>query len=190
MSGARTERLRVHRRGLLARALGRAEAEGLEALVPEDLARAEGFPVRKAGTRPEDLLFLDEDDLRESFQTVLEHAGLLEAGLAWARHLEEDGDLWRRRLALEAREPGLRLRRADLDQAWRALLTAHFRRWGAATTAGERVAEVEADLTLAALRGAARRWREGEGRPVLPVLVHESLGALWPALYAHARRRG
>ena len=190
MSGRRIERLQVQRRTLLARALEQAEREGLEALVPEALARSEGLPLRSLGPEPEDLFFLDEDDLRSAFAAVLDHAGLLEAAMAWARYLQEDSDLWRRRLALTAREPRLRLRRLALDEAWRGMLADHFARWGAAGPAGERAADLEADLTFAALRGAERRWIEGGGRPQLPVLAHEALAQLWPALYAHARRHG
>lgn len=190
MSGRRTERLQVQRRNLLVRALDQAEREGLEALVPEALARSEGLPLRSLGPEPEDVFFPDEDDLRAAFADVLDHAGLLEAALAWARHLQEDSDLWRRRLVLVGREARLRLRRLTLDEAWRDMLVRHFARWGAAGPAGERTAALEAELTLAALRGVERRWVEGGGRPQLPVLVHEALAQLWPALYAHARRQG
>lgn len=190
MSGRRSERLQVQRRNLLVRALEQAERDGLGVLVPEALARSEGLPLRSLGPEPEDLFFPDEDDLRSAFAAVLDHAGLLEAALAWARHLQEEGDLWRRRLALVGREPRLRLRRLVLDEAWRDMLVRHFARWGAAGPAGERVAALEAELTLAALRGVERRWVEGNGRPQLPVLAHEALAQLWPALYAHARRNG
>jgi hypothetical protein len=188
MNERRRERTRVQRLGMLLRALELAEAGGLETLSPESLARAEGFPVRSLSPDPEDLFFPDEVDLRTGFGEVLGEAGLLEAALAWARHLQEDEALWRRRLALVAQEPRLGQRRRRLDEAWRALLEDHFRRWGAAGPAGERQAGVEADLVLAALRGAERRWCEGGGRPVLPVLAQEALALLWPALYAHARK--
>jgi len=190
MSDRRQERLRVQRRGLLLRALERVEAEGLERLIPAELARAEGFSLRGLGPEPEDLFFPEEADLREGFAEVLAQAGLLEAALAWARHLQEEGDLWRRRLALCAKEPRLARRRAVLDEAWRNPLKDHFQRFGAAGPAGERGAALEADLLLAALRGAERLWMEGGGRPLLPVIVHEALALLWPALYAHARRAG
>lgn len=190
MSGRRAERLQVQRRNLLARALDQAEREGLEALAPEALARSEGLPLRSLGLEPEDLFFPDEDDLRAAFAAVLDHAGLIEAVMAWARHLQEEGDLWRRRLALTEREPRLRLRRLVLDEAWRGMLAAHFAQWGAAGPAGERAADLEAELALTALRGAERRWIEGGGRPQLLVLAHEALAQLWPALYAHARRHG
>jgi hypothetical protein len=188
MTDRRQERLRSQRRALLLRAVEGAEAGGLSSLVPGDLARVEGLPIRSLGPDPEDLFFPDEADLREAFAGVLQEAGLLEAALAWARHLQEEGDLWRRRLVLCAREPRLALRRAVLDEAWRELLAAHFLRWGAAGPAGERHARVEADLALAALRSAGELWRESGGRPVLPVLVHEALAILWPALYTHARK--
>jgi hypothetical protein len=188
MTDRRQERLRSQRRGLLLRALERAEREGLEAVVPADLARAEGFPLRGVGPDPEDLFFADEADLRAGFAEALEQAGLLEAAQAWARHVEEEGELWRRRLALVAREPRLALRRRVLDEGWRDLLVAHFQRWGAAGVAGARWAALESELALAALRGAERLWVQGGGRPLLPVLVHEALALLWPALYAHARK--
>jgi hypothetical protein len=188
MTDRRQERLRSQRRALLLRAVEGAEARGLAGLVLEDLARVEGLPLRSLGPEPEDLFFPDETDLREAFAGILGEAGLLEATQAWARHLQEEGDLWRRRLGLCIREPRLALRRAALDEAWRELLAAHFLRWGAAGPAGERHARVEADLTLAALRSAERRWLEGGGRPILPVLAHEALAILWPALYTHARK--
>jgi len=40
------------------------------------------------------------------------------------------------------------------------------------------------------LREAERLWVAGNGRPMLPVLVHEALGLLWPALYPQAKRHG
>lgn len=156
----------------LARALEQVEAEGLDSLETQGL----------------DLLFLDEEDLRSGFAEALEAVGLFEAVMAWAGHLEEDGGLWRRRLALVGREPRLRARRAELDEAWRGLLGAHFLRWGAAGPQGERLARLEAELALAALRGAERLWLDGNGRPVMPVLAQEALATLWPALYGHVRK--
>ena len=184
----RQDRIRTLRRVTLARALERAETEGLAALLNPGPDAAAGLKSPNLEAQPLDLLFLDEDDLRTWFAEALEAIGLLESALAWARHLEEEGDLWRRRLALNDREPRLRARRGELDEAWRNLLRAHFRRWGAAGVAGERIASVEAELTLAALRGAERLWLEGGGRPLLPILVREALATLWPALYAHARK--
>lgn len=188
MTDRRQERLRSQRRNLLLRALERAEAGGLEGLVPAELVRAEGFPLRGLGPDPEDLFFPEEADLREGFAQVLAQAGLLEAALAWARHLQEEEGLWRRRLELCAREPRLARRRTALDEGWRDLLREHFQRYGAPGPAGERVAALEAGLVLAALRGAERLWAEGGGRPLLPVLVHEALALLWSALYVHARK--
>ncbi|HJV48851.1 MAG TPA: hypothetical protein VJ549_06220 [Geothrix sp.] len=188
MKDRRQDRARTQRRVALARALERAESEGLGALVAELPDRATGLNARDLEAQPLDLLFLDEDDLRIWFFEALDAAGLLEAALGWARHLEEESDLWRRRLRLNHLEPRLRARRAELDEAWRAQLREHFRRWGAAGVAGERVACLEADLALAALRSAERLWMEGGGRPLLPILVQEALATAWPALYAHARK--
>ena len=115
-------------------------------------------------------------------------AGLPEACLALARHMEEDRDLWLRRLARVAAEPALRARQAELDRDYQEVFAQHFRRWQAAGVQGERLAELEASLVLAAIRGAERLWLAGQGRPVLPVLVQEALALLWPALYGHARR--
>lgn len=168
MKDRRRDRARTQRRLAVARAVDRVEAEGADGL--------------------EDLLFLDEDDLLAGFGEALEAVGLFDAAMAWAGHLEEDGDLWRRRLALTDREPGLRARRAELDEGWRSLLRAHFVRWGAAGVQGERIARMEAELALAALRGAERLWLEGGGRPLLPILAQEALATLWPALYGHARK--
>lgn len=188
MSGRRRQREEGQRRALLMRALALAEEGGLAAALPGEVARLEGFPLRSLGPDPEDLFFPDETDLRTGFGEILAQAGLLEAALAWAHHLEEEGELWRRRLALQHREPRLRVRRGVLDEAWGAMLEAHFLRWGAAGPAGERAGRLEAALVLAALRGAEGLWWQGNGRPRLPVLVQEALALLWPALYAHARK--
>ena len=150
----------------------------------EALERAMELP--EAGA--EHLFFHDHADLVRGLGESLERAGLAEACLALARHLEEDRDHWLRRLERMEAEPALRARRAALEQDYLDLLTAHFSRWGAAGAQGERTAELEACLLLAALRGAERLWLKGRGRPVLPVLVQEALAVVWPALYAHARR--
>ncbi|GLH71548.1 hypothetical protein GETHLI_00500 [Geothrix limicola] len=188
MKDRRQDRARTQRRVALARAVERVESEGLTALCSAPPDRGTGLNVRDFEAQPLNLLFLDEDDLRTWFSEALDAAGLVEAALGWARHLEEDSELWRRRLSLIGREARLRARRAELDEAWRALFREHFRRWGAASLAGERVASLEADLALAALRGAERLWVEGGGRPLLPILAQEALAAVWPALYAHARK--
>lgn len=188
MSGRRRQREEGQRRTLLVRALALAEDGGLEAALPGEVARLEGFPLRSLGPDPEDLFYPDETDLRTGFGEILAQAGLLEAALAWAHHLEGEGELWRRRLALQHREPRLRARRGVLDEAWGEMLEAHFLRWGAAGPAGERTSKLEAALVLAALRGAEGLWWQGNGRPRLPVLVQEALALLWPALYAHARK--
>ena len=137
---------------------------------------------------PGAIFFHDHADLVRGLAEVLERQGLPEACQALALHLEDDRDLELRRLEAMEAEPALRARRAVLDQEYHAVLAAHFRRWGAAGTHGERQADLEAWLVLAALRGAERLWVRGHGRPVLPVLVQEALALLWPALYAHARR--
>ena len=183
MAARRAERAQADRRVLLQRAVAQLEAEGWGALAP--LAET---GLRSLDEQPEGLLFLDEDDLRDGFLAVLGEAGLVRAVEAWAAHLEEEGELWRRRLRLQVREPRLAARRAELDEAWRQGLRAHFTRWGAAGPAGARTSALEAELVLAALRGAQRLWVEGQGRPVLPVLAQEALATLWPALYAHARK--
>lgn len=136
----------------------------------------------------EDLYFHDHADLLDGLEESLERSGLVEACQALARHLEEDRDHWLRRLERIEADPGLRARRAELDRDYLRLFAAHFGRWGAAGSHGERTAELEACLLLAALRGAERLWLKGCGRPVLPVLVQEALALLWPALYGHARR--
>lgn len=166
---ARRDRQAQKRREALERAL--AAAPG--GLLPADLEAA---------------FFFDHADLAGGLQEVLQRRGLVEAFDAYARHLEEERDLWLRRLARIEADPPLRALRAAKDEDIRALLAAHFRTWGAAGAYGERVADLEASLALAALRAAERQWVEGNGRPVLPVLVQEALGVLWPALYAHARR--
>jgi hypothetical protein len=175
--GGRQDRKRQGHREALERALGALESGGGEAL-----------PVSVEGLRQ--AFFFDHGDLVRGLAEVLDRQGLSAAFDALARHLEEDGELWRRRLrALEA-EPALRALRAELEADYREVLAAHFRRWGAAGVHGERTADLEAALALAALRGAERLWVQGNGRPVMPVLAQEALGVLWPALYAHARRHG
>jgi hypothetical protein len=134
------------------------------------------------------LFFHDHADLVRGLGESLERAGLPEACQALARHLEEDRDHWLRRLERIAAEPALRARQAELDQDYLDLFAAHFGRWGAAGIQGERTAQLEACLLLAALRGAQRLWLRGQGRPMLPVLVQEALALVWPALYGHARR--
>lgn len=136
----------------------------------------------------ENLFFHDHSDLLRGLAEALERSSLAEACQALARHLEDDREHWLRRLERIAAEPALRARRAELDQDYQELFAGHFRRWGAAGSHGERVAELEACLLLAALRGAERLWVQGRGRPVLPVLFQEALAVLWPALYTHARR--
>lgn len=134
------------------------------------------------------LFFHDHADLVRGLAEALEGSGLAEACQALARHLEEDREHWLRRLERIAAEPALRARRELLDRDYLEVFAGHFRRWGAAGSQGERVAELEACLTLAALRGAERLWVQGGGRPVLPVLIQEALAVLWPAIYGHARR--
>jgi AcrR family transcriptional regulator len=174
MGGKRQERQHQRRREELERALDRLEhGDGHADLAP---------------VRVDELFFHDHGDLVSGLAEVLERSGLAEAFQALARHLEEDREHWLRRLAAMAAEPALRARRQELDRDYQALLAAHFRRWGAAGIQGERTAELEAALTLAALRGAERLWLQGGGRPVLPVLVQEALALLWPSIYGHARR--
>ncbi len=150
----------------------------------EALERALVLPGTGAG----DLFFHDHADLVRGLAEALERSDLPEACQALARHLEDDRDHWLRRLERIEAEPALRARRAELDQDYLDLFAAHFGRWGAAGAQGERIAQLEACLLLAALRGAQRLWLRGQGRPVLPVLTQEALAVLWPALYGHARR--
>ena len=157
----------------------------------EDLERGAdgGAPAEgPVPTQAEDLFFHDHEDLVEGLEEALGRAGAREALLALARHLEEDRDHWLLRLERIQAEPALRARAQALEADYRDTLAAHFRQWGAAGTRGERVAQLEAQLLLAALRGAQRLWLEGRGRPMLPVLVQEALAVVWPALYGHARR--
>ncbi|BDU77722.1 hypothetical protein [Mesoterricola sediminis] len=171
MAAPRRERQAQKRREALERAL--AAAPGT--LTPVDLEAA---------------FFFDHPDLVAGLGEVLQRQGLVAAFEAYARHLEEERDLALRRLARIEADPPLRALRAAKDEDLLALLAAHFRAWGAAGVHGERVADLEAALALAALRNAERAWVRGNGRPVLPVLVQEALAVLWPALYAHARRHG
>ena len=164
MNGRRQDREQQRRREALERAMG----------LPE--------PVEAA------LCFHDHADLVRGLAESLERAGLPEACQALARHLEEDREHWLRRLERIEAEPALRARRAELDRDYLDLFAAHFGRWGMAGTQGERIAQLEACLLLAVLRGAERLWVQGRGRPVLPVLVQEALAVVWPALYGHARR--
>jgi hypothetical protein len=171
--------------------MGASRRERQEQMRREALERAMEGPGDPSGSTPpatRDLFFHDHADLVAGLTEALARAGLAEAFLALARHLEEDRDPWLRRLARIQGDPVLAARRAELDQDYRDALADHFRRWGAAGTQGERVADLEAELALAALRGAERLWVRGKGRPVLPVLVQEALAVVWPALYAHARR--
>ncbi|HLO67095.1 MAG TPA: hypothetical protein VK188_08770 [Holophaga sp.] len=171
MAAPRRDRQAQKRRETLERALSAAPGS----LLPADLEAA---------------FFFDHADLLEGLREVLQRKGLVEAFDAYARHLEEERDLWLRRLARIEADPPLRALRAAKDEDFRAMLAAHFRSWGAAGIHGERVADLEAALALAALRNAERQWVLGNGRPVLPVLMQEALAVLWPALYAHARRHG
>jgi hypothetical protein len=164
MNGRRQDREQQRRREALERAMG----------LPE--------PVEAA------LCFHDHADLVRGLAESLERAGLPEACQALARHMEEDRDHWLRRLERIEAEPALRARRTELDRDYLELFTGHFGRWGAAGAQGERIAQMEAGLLLAALRGAERLWVQGRGRPMLPVLVQEAVALLWPALYGHARR--
>lgn len=132
--------------------------------------------------------FHDHGEMVEGFRDLLGRSGLMEACLAMARHQEEDRDHWLRRLALMEADPVLRARRTALDGDYLEVLREHFSRWGAGGPQGERAAALEAGFALAALRCAERLWLAGQGRPILPVLVEEALGLLWPALYGHARR--
>lgn len=177
MTGTRQERQLQKRRETLDRAM-----DLLEAGAPP------GAMHVRSQAELEAVFFHDHADLVRGMAEVLDRAGLVDAFQALARHQEEDRDAWLRRLGHLEAHPALRARRAELERDYQKALSAHFRRWGAAGTQGERICDLEATLALAALRGAERLWVEGRGRPVLPVLVQEALAVLWPALYAHARR--
>lgn len=185
MSERRLERQRLQRRALLERAMDRAALDGFEALASSDPATEPG--LRTLGS-VEDLFFPEHGETVTLLGEMLERIGLLETCLALARHREEDRDHWLRRLAFIEAQPRLRIRREHLDQDLRDVYRTHFQRWGAAGPAGERSAAFEAAAVLGALREAERLWVAGNGRPALPVLVHEALSTVWPALYAHARR--
>ena len=88
----------------------------------------------------------------------------------------------------EHRTDGSEERAAELEADYLACLAAHFRHWGAAGAMGERAAEFEAAALLGVLLRAEGFWLEGRGRPQLPVLLHEALVLLWPALYPHQKR--
>lgn len=162
----------------------------LEDLDPAFLEGERGLRSLGQGLHAAEALFFhDHADFLEGIREVVEEVGLAEALLSMARHQQEDRDHWLRRLALIQREPRLRAHRARLDEDFRALLEAHFQRWGAAGHPGLRASAFEAALALGIYREAERQWVAGDGRPVLPVLVQEGLSTLWPALYQHLRRR-
>jgi glyoxylase-like metal-dependent hydrolase (beta-lactamase superfamily II) len=175
MAGRRQERQLQQRREILERTLDLLDA-------------GQDVPQLRTQGGLEAVFFHDHADLVQGLAEVLERSGLEEAFQALARHLEEDRDAWLRRLERMEAEPSLRAARAALERDYLAVLATHFGRWGAAGVQGERIAQFEAGLALAALRSAERLWVAGHGRPVLPVLVQEALAVLWPALYGHARR--
>ena len=181
----KADRRSLKRRLALERAMDQVEA-GADPGAPELLLES-GLATR-AFADPESLFFHDHGEQVAGLAELLERSGLVEACLALARHLEEDRDHWLRRLAMVEAQPRLRARRAVLDQEYLAVFAAHFRRWGAGGVQGERVADLEAACLLGALQGAQRLWVRGGGSPILPVLMQEALGVIWPALYAHARR--
>jgi hypothetical protein len=183
---AKADRQSLRRRQALERAMDRVEAGELDAGAPELLDQP-GLASR-AFADPESLFFHDHGAWVAGLGEALELSGLAEACLAMARHMQEDRDHWLRRLALVEAEPRLRARRAALDLDYLAVFGAHFRRWGAGGVHGERVADLEAACLLGALQGAQRLWVRNGGSPILPVLVQEALGVVWPALYVHARR--
>ncbi len=187
MSERRLERQRLQRRALLERVMDRAALEGFDALDPGELAHELGGGLRSPG-RVEDLFFPEHGETLTLLGEMLERVGLLETCLALARHQQEEQEHWLRRLAFIENQPRLQAHRLRLERDLQAVLAAHFERWGAAGPLGERTASFEAACVLSALREAERLWVAGNGRPALPVLVHEALSVLWPALYAHARR--
>ncbi len=189
MTDRRRERQRQQQREALERALGVVEREGLDALSLPDLGEAVSQRALLARLPdPEALFFQDHPELMEGLQEALSQRHVHDALLAYAEHLEGDRDLWLRRLEAIHREPRLRARQAQASDDLRRVLGAHFQRWGAADPAGRRATELEAWAVAGVLEGALDLWRLGSGRPTLPVLVHEALTLLWPALYPHQRR--
>lgn len=191
MASRRREKGEVQDRALLERAMDLLESGGWEALAPERLAQLSGLPLRSLNrvAKPEDIFFPEHGELLSTLPKMLETVGLAEACVAMARFQEDERDHWLRRLRLIEADPRMRQRRQELDMEIRTIFSAHFRRWGAAGLQGERCAELEAGFVMAALRGAEHLWVKGNGRPLFPVLVKEALGLLWPALFAHARKR-
>lgn len=190
MSERRLERQRQQYREALERALDVVEREGFEGLDLPVLGESTG--ARALISRlpdPEALFFHDHAEILKGLQEALGHFSVLEALLAYGEHLETDRELWLRRLQAVRAVPRLRARKAFLDEALHGVLAAHFRRWGAADPAGLRASELEAHAVLGALNGALALWVEGGGRPTLPVLLHEGMVLLWPALYPHQRRK-
>lgn len=190
MSDRRLARQRQQFREALERALDVVEREGMEGLELPVLGEAAGSRALLSRLQdPEALFFHDHAEILEGLQEALGRASVLDAFVAYAEHVEEDRDLWLRRLAMVRRELRLRARQALLDRDLQRILADHFRRWGAADPAGLRSAELEAWAVLGALNGALALWLEGGGRPTLPVLLHETMVLLWPALYPHQRKR-
>jgi hypothetical protein len=187
MNERRLERQRLQRRTLLERAMDRAVRDGFDALDPGELARDAGVSLRTPGLL-EDLFFPEHAETLMLLGEMLERVGLLETCLALARHQEDERDHWLRRLAFIDSQNRLHAHRVRLDSDIQAAFAVHFQRWGAAGPAGDRAAVFEAAYVVAALREAERLWVAGYGRPPLPVLVHEALSILWPALYPHAQR--
>jgi len=192
MSERRQDRQRLQQRALLERVMDRMDIWGAEAMSTQDLAREVRYDLRLLGrlAQPEDVFFPEHGEILESLTEMLDRAGLGEACLSLARLQEEEREHWLRRLSVIHAHPRLRARRMELDQEYQDLFAAHFRRYSAAGPAGERSAEFEAAAIMAVFRRAERLWLDGGGRPVLPVLVHEGLSLLWPALYPHQRKRG
>lgn len=190
MSDRRLERQRQQFRETLVRALDVLEREGMEGLELPALGEAAGSrALLNRLPDPEALFFYDHTEILEGLREALGRFAVLEALLAYGEHMEADRDLWLRRLAAVHSEPRLRARQSLLDEELHQVLADHFRRWGAADPAGLRSCELEAWAVLGAVKGAQALWREGNGRPTLPVLLHEAMVLLWPSLYPHQRRR-
>ncbi len=161
--------------------------EGLELQTLGEAIGSRGLVSRLPD--PEALFFYDHAEILEGLREALGRFAVLEALLAYGEHMEEDRDLWLRRLAAVRAEPRLRARQSLLDEALRQVFADHFRRWGAADPAGLRSCELEAWAVLGVVNGAQALWLEGNGRPTLPVLLHEAMVLLWPSLYPHQRKR-
>lgn len=125
--------------------------------------------------------------LDEAFDAALATLGLAEACMALARHLESDAARWQRLLQAVVSDPTLQAARNRHQQVRLNALIRHFETWEAATPEGQRAARFQAAWVVATLQTLEDTWVRQHGRPILPVLMHEGLALLWPALYQRVR---